>query len=294
MTSSRFNARMSRSWRAAATLAAVLFAGYGVHCASLYSMQDSMLFPGTALRGEHAPPPAGGERWSIEIGGGKTVEAWFCPAPSATAEAPAPLVIYGHGNYDLIDYQAAIVRAYHAIGCSVLLPEYRGYGRSGGKPSQKAIGDDLEMFHDMAAHRPEVDRARMIFHGRSLGAGVMADLAQRRKPAAIILESSFTSVVAMARRYAVPAFLVRSPYRVDQIVPAMEAPTLIFHGTRDDIIPVSHGRRLHMLMPWATYIEYDENHNDFPGRSQRQFWEAVTTFLLEARVIHHADTQGKR
>ena len=94
------------------------------------------------------------------------------------------------------------------IWVRVLLPEYRGYGRSAGSPSQRAITEDLIAFYDLLARRPEVDAQRVVFHGRSLGGGAVCDLARHRKPAAVILMSTFTSMKRMAPRYLVPGFMV--------------------------------------------------------------------------------------
>jgi fermentation-respiration switch protein FrsA (DUF1100 family) len=221
----------------------------------------------------------------VPCDGGGHVEAWFVPARSDTG-GRRPVIVYFHGNAEIIDHQQAVVAGYRRLGCSVLLPEYRGYGRSAGKPSQRAILADNVRFFDELVERPEVDAARIVFHGRSLGGAVAADLAMKRKPAALVLESTFTSVASMAHRYAAPEFLVTNPYRTDRVVATIGVPVLSFHGTRDTIIPVAHGRELARLAPGIVYREYDCGHNDFPGDANASaYWAEIESFLAAHGII---------
>ena len=264
-----------------------LFGAWVLWCAVLFFAQRRMLFPAD-LAGTAMPPPKNAVVLRHEIAPGKTVEAWFFPAPAA--EHPAPLVVYFHGNAELIDDQQRIVEAYRAMGCSVLLPEYRGYGHSAGTPSQRGIGEDAQRFVEMALARPDVDAARVAYHGRSLGGGVAADQCTRRLPAALILESTFTSMGRMALSYGAPPFLVRDPFRTARTVRTLKAPLLLFHGSADNIIPVGHGRRLHALAPGARYVEYGAGHNDFPGsENEEAFWAEIKRFLRESGVMREAE-----
>jgi fermentation-respiration switch protein FrsA (DUF1100 family) len=261
---------------------------YVVWCTMLYFYQDHLLFPR-----DMAPPPLplgyqGKTTVEMKLGldDGSNVVAWFLPAPGVTATAPAPAVVFFHGNAEIIDHQHDMVEGYHALGCSVLLPEYRGYGRSGGKPREEAIVADAVWFYDELAKRPEVDKSRIFFHGRSLGGGPAAQLAPRRTPRALILESTFSSVAAMAFKYGCPSFLAKNPFRTDRVLESLDVPVLIFHGTDDDIIAVSHGRRLRDLARHGTYIEYGCRHNDFPGAdNEAAYWNEITAFLQRSGVI---------
>jgi fermentation-respiration switch protein FrsA (DUF1100 family) len=136
----------------------------------------------------------------------------------------------------------------------------------------------MEQFYDWLVARPEVDASRILFHGRSLGGGVVADLATRRNAAAIVLESTFTSVASIWKRFGLPVFLCRNPFHTDLVMRNYGGPVLIFHGTRDDIVPVHHGRRLHEMIPNSTYIEMSAGHNDFP-RDPNAYWKAIGGFL---------------
>lgn len=257
---------------------------YGAWCAVLFLGQDWLIFP-AGMAGAPQPQTAipGTTVITLEIENGERVEAWFLPAPGCDSAHPAPVVIFFHGNAELIDYQQDLVGGYHRLGCSVLLPEYRGYGRSGGRPSQPAIGADAVRFYDIVVERGDVDASRIVFHGRSLGGAVAADLATHRTPAGLILQSAFTSMAAMANHFWVPGFLARHSFHTDRVVQSLDVPLLIFHGTSDHVVPVTHGRRLHDLATDSAYIEYPCGHNDLPGLAHSDaYWHAIEKFLAQA------------
>lgn len=251
-----------------------IIAGVGVSLVLVYAallaaavlLQEAIIFPTALARfNAHPTPPPGVERVWLPIDDGdpsRQVEAWFVAGDGRSAESPGPAVMFFHGNADLIDRAVDIADLYTRLGVSVLLPEYRGYGRSAGRPSQRRITDDMVRFRDWLDARPEVDPRRIIYHGQSLGAGVAAALGDQRPPAAFILQSPFKSIASMMRRYGVPAFLARHPFRVDRTLTRLNLPTLIIHGARDEVIPVSHGRSLHKMLPGSRYVEPDAGHND--------------------------------
>ena len=258
---------------------------YVAWCAILYSYQDRLLWP-TDLTHPQAARPKEAEVVSLPIERGGAVESWFISAKPDERGKPAPSVIYFHGNAELIDEQDRIVLGYAKIGVSVFLPEYRGYGRSAGKPSEKDIAADMARFYDLLIRRSDVDPSRIVFHGRSVGGGVASDLAIRRAPAALILESTFTSIARMATKFGAPPFLLKHPFRTDRVVAALDVPMLIFHGTRDTVVPVSNGRQLHQLARRGTYIEYNSDHNDFPGEGNEEaYWREVQAFLRRTGVL---------
>lgn len=264
--------------------AAVIYAAW---CATLYFYQDKLLFPA-----DMAPEPYPGEKYDLStivlkrpVDGGDDV-AWFVPPLAAFQGKPAPLVIFCHGNAEIIDDQSRIIVGYQQLGFAVLLPEYRGYGRSAGSPSERGIVDDTVWFFDQALSRPEIDAGRIVIHGRSMGGGVAAGLADQRKPSALVLESTFTSAAAMARNYFAPEFLVKNPFHVDAVLETLDVPVLLMHGSRDSIIPIAHARRLKSLARHVTYVEFNCDHNDFPGDGNEEaYWNDIGNFLVTNGVI---------
>ena len=119
--------------------------GYAVWCGGAYLLQDSIIFPCPRAQEpeEVAVRQHGIERIWLTPEDGSRVEAWYLAAPGRSAAHPGPAVIYTHGNGELIDYWPAALEPYRQWGVSILLPEYRGYGRSTGKPSQAAVVADM-------------------------------------------------------------------------------------------------------------------------------------------------------
>ena len=219
------------------------------------------------------------------------VEGWLLPGRGVSSEYPGPAVIFAHGNGELIDDWLVLMNAYHEMGVTTLLVEYRGYGRSQGTPSQHAITQDFVRFYDIIAALPEVDATRIVFHGRSLGGGVVCSVAKQRSPAALILQSTFTSVRRLARRMLVPPFLVLDPYDNLAVVRELSCPVLVIHGRRDEIIPHWHGQQLSDAATDSRLVTYDCHHNDCPPDWQ-VFWNDVVGFLCTSRIITETGRHG--
>jgi fermentation-respiration switch protein FrsA (DUF1100 family) len=239
----------------------------------------------------HVPPAdpraadrvPGLEKLTLPIDGGQ-VEAWLIPGDGVSEERPGPLLVYAHGNGELIDFWAEELAPYRRLGLSVLLPEYRGYGRSAGSPSEVAIVADCSELVERVLARPEMDSARLVYHGRSIGGGVVCGLARRRSPAALILQSTFTSLRDMYRRYRVPARWACDPFDSAAVVTRLGRPLLIVHGTLDRLVPYSHGQALLAATPGARLVSFDSDHND-PLTEDPRFWQEVSSFLREAGIL---------
>lgn len=242
-------------------------------------LQRKLLFPShlvpTPRLAAHAE--VGGEqRWFGEV------EAWLLPGDGVSAATPGPLLVFAHGNGELIDHWPGMLAPYRKRGVSVLLPEYRGYGRSRGRPSEQAIVGDFERALTAVLADPRVD-GRFVFHGRSLGGGVVCALARRHPPRALILESTFTSVTDVARGMGIPGVFIHDRFENLSVVRSFSGPVLIFHGTRDRLVPVANGRTLAASNPEATLVLYEVGHNDLPPRGS-DYWAQIDAVLRRAGV----------
>lgn len=256
---------------------------YAVYSALLFFAQRQVIFPRYMIPTPAAPDleALGIEPIWLEASFGK-VEAWYLP-PKAS-ETPSPAVIFGHGNGELIDYWPSELGRFASLGVGLLLVEYPGYGRSAGSPSQASISEAFTLAYDLLAARRDVDPARIVLFGRSLGGGAVCDLALKRPPAALILMSAFKSVSAFAVRYLAPAFLIRDPFDNLTAVRRYPGPVLVVHGRFDEVVPFGHGRALHDAAPNGKMIVYDAGHNDCPP-DWDVFWRDVEDFLTAAGVL---------
>ena len=253
---------------------------YALWLGALFVLQRALIYPG-----QQRAPVAGAElaladleRWTRPLDGGDAeVVAWFVPA-----EGPAPrgAVVFTHGNGELVDDHVRRYARYRALGLHVLAVEYRGYGRSGGSPSQAALVDDLRVFRERLVADPRVDPSRVVYHGRSLGGGVICGLAATHPPRALVLESSFSSLASFASGYLAPAFLMRDPYDNLSVVSHLDLPILIIHGRQDRVIPFAHAERLAEAAtePPTWWVCDDCGHNDLP-RDVGAYWAALAAWL---------------
>ncbi|MGB2688580.1 MAG: alpha/beta hydrolase [Desulfobacterales bacterium] len=261
---------------------------YLVYCGFLFLMQRQILFPryliGTQYKSEDLPFM---EKIWIKTSFGKT-EAWFLPPDPMNNVEPSPAVIFAHGNGELIDFWPDELKRFNHFGIGVMLLEYPGYGRSEGKPSQKNITETFNNAYNILIERKDVDPAKIILFGRSIGGGAVCTLAAERPSAALILMSTFTSARSFAKKYLAPGFLVRDPFNNLTVVRNYPKPVLVFHGKFDEVIPYSHGMALCKSAPHATMITYESGHNDCPP-DWEIFWRDLETFLNASGIIKTID-----
>jgi len=261
----------------------ILLSLYVIYCGLLFFYQTKLMFP-VEFAGRPGPNPTGGGIQVIELDTdeGKTT-AWLIPAANADAESPAPLVVFFHGNAELIDQQQDLVALYHGLGVSVLLMEYRGYGHSDGTPSQSHIVADAVQIIEQALAREDIDADRLVLHGRSIGGGMATQVALRTDPLALIVESTGASVADMAWRYGVPPFLVRNPLRTADAFERLDIPILIMHGQRDEVFPVSNAHTLAAAGSDTTLLLFDASHNTLPENAEGQMYaDAIKDLLIRS------------
>ncbi len=257
---------------------------YLVYAAILFFTQRRIVFP-RKLIGPSPPDLSDAsemERIWLDTRAGRT-ESWLLP--SKADARPGPAVIFAHGNAELIDHWAGEMTAFTRLGFAVLLVEYPGYGRSDGSPTQASVTETLVTAYDMLAAREDVDTNRIVFMGRSLGGGAVCALAAERSPAALILLSTFKSISAVAvEKYYVPGFFARDSFDNLTMLGGYAGPVLIAHGTRDNVIPYSHGVALHRAARRSRLITYEAGHNNCPP-DWPAFWREVERFLRDEGIV---------
>ena len=193
---------------------------------------------------------------------GLELTSWFVPLAGANYT-----VIVFHGNAGNISHRAFLADVWRAAGCSVLLLEYRGYGDNPGAPGEQGLYRDGRAALKALESRPDVDPTRIIYFGKSLGTGPATQLAVERTPAALVLDSPFTSMANVAQHhywYLPAKWLTVDRYDNLSKIARVACPVLIIYADRDGIVPPSHSRRLHEAAndPKRLHVVKDAGHND--------------------------------
>jgi uncharacterized protein len=219
-------------------------AGYVAAAVWLYFAQRSLMYlPET----ERTSPAAAGlpqaEEIVLSTADGERVIAWHVPP-----RGERPVVLYLHGNGGALSHRAERFRALIADGTGLVAIDYRGYGGSTGRPSERGLALDAEAAYDFAVarYRP----ARLAVWGESLGTGVAVALAAERPVGWLVLEAPFTSAADVAARiypFLPVRWLMQDQFRSDARIGAIAAPVLVLHGAHDSIVPIEFGERLFAL-----------------------------------------------
>ncbi|HBR17081.1 MAG TPA: alpha/beta hydrolase [Deltaproteobacteria bacterium] len=173
---------------------------------------------------------------------GKKISAWFVPSGKERG-----VVLFCHGNAGNISHRLDSIRIFHDLDLGVLIFDYRGYGRSEGSPTEKGTYLDAEAAWNYLINVRKVRPEKVILFGRSLGAGVAAEMALRHRAAGLIMESAFMSVPSLGSKFFpyLPGYLIRliSRFHYSNIdkVSRIGIPKLIIHSPQDEIIPFEHG-----------------------------------------------------
>lgn len=227
------------------TLGAILVASYCAAAAFMTVAQRSFLYhpaPAWLDPKDHGLPNAAAISQTMRDG--VTLRGWGMEPTRDNA----PVYLYFHGNADGLDERATRFGYLASTGAGVVAFSYRGYGGSGGEPTEALLYSDAREIYDaLIKIYPET---RIILFGESLGTGVALELATHVKPAGIILDSPYLSVVERASA-AYPwlpvSILLQDQFRSDLFIRNVSAPILILHGTEDDVIPPSDSDELAQL-----------------------------------------------
>lgn len=131
------------------------------------------------------------------------------------------------------------------LGYSVLVMDYRGYGKSTGKRTKQSLFDDAQLWYDWL--KKEYEEEEIVIYGRSIGTGIASWLASQNNPSQLLLETPYYSLAEMAKRYypMYPAkYALRFNFQSFKYLELVECPLVIFHGTEDFVVPYHQGKRL--------------------------------------------------
>ena len=215
----------------------------------------------------------------LETDDGQSLHGWWI---GARTDSLGHLLLC-HGNAGNVGDRVVHAALLTATGFDVLLFDYRGYGRSSGRPSEQGTYRDARAALACLLDQPGVDPARVLYLGESIGGAVALDLALERPPAGLVLLSAFTSVRDLGRLHYpfVPAALIADAYPTLRRIHELHAPLLVLHGDRDDIVPLSQGSAVFEAAPGPKrmHVFPGLGHNDLIPLAGAEFAAVVASWV---------------
>jgi fermentation-respiration switch protein FrsA (DUF1100 family) len=237
-------------------------------------------FPDQKLYGDPGDVGLSFTDLTIPTEDGERLHGWWIPARTTPARGH---VLFFHGNAGNISHRLEHALSVTAAGLDILLVDYRGYGRSTGRPSEQGLYRDARASLAALKAGGPVDSARIVYMGESLGGGVALWLAEQEAPAALVLVSTFTSLRDVAREHYPWALsaLAGDGYPNLERIRDLRAPVLVVHGDADDIVPIAHGRALFDAArePRRLEIVPGAGHNDLVAAMGTRYGSVVADWV---------------
>ena len=209
---------------------------------------------------------------------GVKIHGWFMPAENSRGA-----LLMCHGNAGNVSHRVESAALYQRMGLDVLVFDYRGYGQSEGSPSEKGTYADAEAAWDYLTVQRGIRPDRIVILGRSLGGAIASHLAIDHTPAALVLESAFSSVGDMgASLYPYLPVRLLSRYRYDtaDYVSRVSCPVLVMHGPGDEIVPFELGKKIFAAAKEPKqFAELAGGHNDGQFATGQAYVQTLDAFV---------------
>jgi len=213
-----------------------------------------------------------------------TVSGETVAAHLRVTEGAALTVLFAHGNAEDLGDGLGHSERYARLGVNTFAFDYPGYGSSTGQPSEDGAYEAADAAYAYLVDTLGFAPNSIIAHGRSLGGGVLVDLASRSHVGGLVIESSFVSAYRVVTR--IPMLPI-DQFKSLAKMSAVQAPVLVIHGDRDEVIPMWHGKRLHEAVPEdrrsSLWVE-GAGHNDLTSVAGARYWDALEAFVNEVEL----------
>ena len=281
--------RWRRGLRALARIAVATYVGL---CVVLYFLQSRLVYhPSGDVSATPADIGLSFEQVALRAGDGVKLHGWFVPAADSRQA-----VLVCHGNAGNISDRLVTIATFHRMGLSVLIFDYRGFGHSEGRPSERGTYLDAEAAWGYLTGEKGFPADRIVVFGRSLGGPIAAHLAKDHTPGLLIVESTFASMARMARRlypYLPVRLLLRFKYDTVGTMGGVHCPTLVIHSRDDDLVPFAQGQSVFAAANEPKeFLEIHGGHNDGFMLSDEQYTPALGRFIAShlPADLHATDT----
>ncbi len=274
-------------------VAGFLAIAYALVCTSVLLLQHRLMFcPASVI--ENTPADFGlpyEEVW-LPISNQDKVEkihSWWIPSDSPESK----VMLFLHGNASNIGGYLEIAQRLHQVGLSLLLIDYRGYGRSEGKfPRESQVYQDAQVAWDYLVKQRGINPQDIFVYGHSMGGAIAIDLAVRNpEMAGLISEGSFTSMRDMAdykRKYGFLPIDLLLTQRFDSIskIKSIQAPIFLIHGINDTTVPATMSQVLFdaATVPKQLWLVPDAGHNNLTTVATSEYQQKIREFLTQVYV----------
>jgi fermentation-respiration switch protein FrsA (DUF1100 family) len=248
-------------------------------CLLIYFFQDKLVyFPHNKVETTPTAISLQHEDITLTTNDGVQLNAWWIPHPDSRAT-----LLFFHGNAGNISHRLNSIGIFHRLGLSVFIIDYRGYGNSTGTPSEQGTYIDAETAWNYLVNEKNIPPENIIIFGRSLGGAVATELAEKHTSAALIVESSFSSITDIGKHYYpyLPTrLLARIKYPTINRIPNIKSPVLIIHSIEDDIIPYENGKLLYEAAKEPkSFLQINGDHNNGFMISGEKYINGIDSFI---------------
>ncbi|MGH9339028.1 MAG: alpha/beta hydrolase [Acidobacteriota bacterium] len=207
------------------------------------------------------------------------LNAWYLTHPSPRAE-----IVFFHGNGGSLSHYLGLLAEMYERRFSVLAFDYRGYGESGGEPSEEGIYEDSRTTVDHFWNELYSSGKPVIYWGRSLGGITAACAARHRQPDALVLEATFPDKQSLMRYHALYSILAPfSSYSLSckLFLQSVSCPVLVIHGDRDQVVPYALGKELFECLKGEKHFLTvpGAGHNNLAEIDPERYWEKMIRFV---------------
>jgi len=247
----------------------------------VYVFQERLVYrPKKELH--HTPSSVGlsFQQFKTILKDGNRVHGWFIPADLSTIT-----ILYCHGNAGNISDRLDTIQFLNRLGVNVAIFDYRGYGKSEGKTTEEGTYEDASAVRRFLIEEMGISEENLVIMGRSLGGPIAARLAALSNPAALILESTFTSAVDLGSDmypWLPVEWLLKFEYETQRYLKQVEAPTFMAHSVDDDVVPYQHGQNLYAMINHSKiFVDLIGSHAEGFKETGTEYRESLQKFLEE-------------
>lgn len=258
----------------------LLFLLFMVNLLMFFQQPAMVFYPYKALAATPADWQLDYDQVRLMTEDGISLHGWYLPQPGSQRA-----LLFLHGNGGNISHRGDSLKIFHRLGFNVFIFDYRGYGQSSGSPSEAGLYKDATAAWQYLSKQRGFASKDIVVFGRSLGGSVASRLAVEVEPAALILESTFSSARDMAQELfplLSPMLIMRYDFNTAATIKQVHCPVLVMHSPDDEIIPFSLGQKVYEAANQPkSFIRLRGDHNSGFINSQPAYEQGLAEFIIE-------------